>query len=99
MFAPGLSPAWRERTSARGIVPQPDVQTGGKRVSDQEHKSIAESERSPASQAADDVNVGPPGTNPEDEERQEPEGTSGSDKQKAGPDSKPIVPPSRGTTH
>jgi hypothetical protein len=68
-------------------------------VSDEEDKSIAESERSPASEAADNVNMGPPGTNPEDEERPEPEGSSGSQKQKIGPDGKPIVPPSRGTTH
>ena len=68
-------------------------------MSDEEHKSIAESERSPASEAADNVDLGPPGTNPEDEERQEPEGTSGSDERKTGPDGKPIVPPSRGTTH
>ena len=51
------------------------------------------------SEAADTVNIGPPGTNPEDEERPEPEGTSGSQNQKTGPDGKPIVPPSRGTTH
>lgn len=68
-------------------------------MSDKEHKSIADSERSPASEAADDVEFGPPGTHPEDEERQEPEGTSGSDTPKTGPDGKPVVPPSRGTTH
>jgi hypothetical protein len=68
-------------------------------VSDQEHKSIADSERSPASEAADKVDIGPPGINPEDEERPEPHGTSGSEKDKIGPDSTPNVPPSRGTTH
>lgn len=87
----------KEPLHRRRVTTGPD--NGGKRVSDQEHKSIADSERSPSSEAADDVNVGPPGTNPEDEERPEPEGTSGSDKQKTGPDGKPVVPPSRGTTH
>jgi hypothetical protein len=82
-----------------GLEPRLDLLTGGRRVSDHEDKSIAESERSPSSEAADKVDVGPPGTNPEDEERPEPGGTSGSQKEKAGPEGKPIVPPSRGTTH
>jgi hypothetical protein len=63
-------------------------------MTEQESKSIADSERSPASEAADAVETGPPGTEPEDEQRPEPPGTA-----EATNPEKPAVPPSRGTTH
>jgi hypothetical protein len=62
-------------------------------MSEQESRSIADSERSPASEAADTVETGPPGTDPEDEQRPEPPGTA------EGADEKGTVPPSRGTRH
>lgn len=68
-------------------------------MSDQEHESIADKQRSPATEAADDVEIGPSGTNPEDEQRPEPPGTAEGSDAKTGPDGKPVVPPSRGTTH
>jgi hypothetical protein len=67
-------------------------------MSEDESKSIADSQRSPATEKADEVEIGPPGTNPEDERQPEPPGTAeGGDK--TGPDGKPIVPPSRGVSH
>jgi len=68
-------------------------------MSEEESRSIADSQRSPASEAADAVESGPAGTNPEDEQRPEPGGTAEAVEPKTGPDEKPIVPPSRGTTH
>jgi hypothetical protein len=68
-------------------------------MTDEESRNIADSERSPASEAADEVEFGPPGTDPEDEQRVEPPGTAKAADPKTGPDGKPIVPPSRGTTH
>jgi hypothetical protein len=68
-------------------------------MSEQESRSIADSERSPASDAADAVESGPPAVNPQDEERPEPPGTGEAAETKTGPDGKPIVPPSRGTVH
>lgn len=68
-------------------------------MTDEKHESIADSQRSPSTEAADKVGIGPSGTNPEDEERPEPAGTSESEKSKVGADGEPVVPPSRGTTH
>jgi hypothetical protein len=68
-------------------------------MSDEKPRTIADSERSPASEAADQVEIGPPGTNPDDEQRPEPGGTAEAVEPKTGPDGKPIVPPSRGTVH
>jgi hypothetical protein len=68
-------------------------------VTEQESKSIADSERSPASEAADAVETGPPAINPEDEQRPEPPGTADAAHSKTGPDDQPNVPPSRGTRH
>lgn len=68
-------------------------------MSEQEPRSIADSERSPASEAADAVETGPPAVNPEDEERPEPRGTGEAVDTKTDPDGNPIVPPSRGTVH
>jgi hypothetical protein len=67
-------------------------------MSEQEQKSIADQQRSPAAEAAEEVEIGPSATNPEDEQRPEPPGTAEGET-KTGPDGKPIVPPSRGTTH
>jgi hypothetical protein len=68
-------------------------------MSEQESKSIADSERSPASEAADAVETGPAGVDPRDEERAEPPGTAEAVEPKTGPDGSPNVPPSRGTRH
>jgi hypothetical protein len=68
-------------------------------MTEQEQRSIADSERSPASEAADAVETGPSGVDPEDEQRPEPPGTGEGEGSKTGPDGKPVVPPSRGTTH
>jgi hypothetical protein len=68
-------------------------------MSEQERKSIADEQRSPASEAAEEVEIGPSGTNPEDEKRPEPPGTAEGAEPKTGPDGKPVVPPSRGTSH
>ena len=67
-------------------------------MNEQEPKSIADNERSPAAEAADEVDIGPSATNPEDEQRPEPPGTA-EGSAKLGPDGKPVVPPSRGTSH
>jgi hypothetical protein len=68
-------------------------------MSEQEPQSIADKQRSPASEAAEEAEIGPSATNPEDEQRPEPPGTSDGPDAKTGPDGKPIVPPSRGTSH
>lgn len=68
-------------------------------MSDEQRESIADDQRSPASEAAEEVENGPAATNPEDEERPEPPGTAEGSEPKTGPDGKPIVPPSRGTSH
>jgi hypothetical protein len=68
-------------------------------MTEQGQKSIADSERSPASEAADAVESGPSGVDPKDEQRPEPPGTAEGGESKTGPDGKPVVPPSRGTTH
>jgi hypothetical protein len=60
-----------------------------------EERSIADNERSPASEAADEVQFGPQGTNPEDEGRPDPHGTAEAERPKTGPDGEPSVPPSR----
>ena len=63
-------------------------------MSNEEH-SIADDERSPASEAADEVEFGPAATNAEDEERPEPSGTAEATDPKTGPEGGPSVPPSR----
>lgn len=68
-------------------------------MSEQERKSVADKQRSPAAEAADEVDIGPSATNPEDEQRPEPPGTAEGPDEKTGPEGKPVVPPSRGTTH
>jgi hypothetical protein len=68
-------------------------------MSEKEARSIAEDQKSPASEAADEVDSGPSATNPEDERRPEPPGTAEGKDSKAGPGGTPTVPPSRGTTH
>jgi len=45
-------------------------------VSDERDPTIADDERSPASEAADKVPFGPSGTKPEDEREPEPSGTA-----------------------
>jgi len=65
-------------------------------VGEQEPESIADKQRSPASEAADEVETGPPAINPEDEQRPEPPGTAEAAEPKTGPDGKPVVPPSHG---
>ncbi len=66
-------------------------------MTEEQRRSIADDERSPASEAADEVPFGPPGTDPEDEQRQEPEGTSKATEPKTDSEGEPIVPPSRQT--
>lgn len=68
-------------------------------MNEEEANSIAENQKSPASEAADQVETGPPATNPEDEHRPEPPGTAEGEDTKTGPGGTPSVPPSRGTTH
>jgi hypothetical protein len=68
-------------------------------MGEQEPKSIADEQRSPASEAADEVEIGPSATNPEDEQRPARSGAASESDEKIGPDGKPIVPPSRGTLH
>jgi hypothetical protein len=63
----------------------------------EQRRDIADNERSPASEAADEVPFGPSGTNPEDEERPEPKGTSEAVEPKTDSEDQPIVPPSRQT--
>jgi hypothetical protein len=59
-----------------------------------EKRRIADDERSPASEAADEVDIGPPATNERDE-RAEREGSSEAMEPKTDSEGKPIVPPSR----
>lgn len=68
-------------------------------MSDEERNSIADNQRSPATEAADEAASGPPAINPADEQRPEPAGTAEAAEAKLGPDGKPVVPPSRGTVH
>lgn len=68
-------------------------------MNEEEANSIAENQKSPTSEAADQVETGPPATNPEDEHRPEPPGTAEGEDTKTGPGGTPSVPPSRGTTH
>jgi hypothetical protein len=63
-------------------------------MEEQEH-TIADDERSPATEAADEVEFGPAATNAEDEERPEPPGTAEATQPKVGPEGEPSVPPSR----
>ena len=60
-----------------------------------EEHSIADNERSPASEAADEVEFGPTGTNADDEQQPEPPGTAEANEPKVGPEGQPSVPPSR----
>jgi hypothetical protein len=64
-------------------------------MDNEERNSIADNQRSPASEAADEVEFGPAGTNPEDEERTEPPGGTEATEPKTGPEGEPSVPPSR----
>ena len=64
-------------------------------MDDEGQRSIAENQSSPATEAADEVEFGPPGTNPEDEQRTEPSGGSEATEPKTGPEGEPSVPPSR----
>ena len=64
-------------------------------MSEQEPQSIADKQRSPASEAADEAGTGPSATNPEDEQRTEPSGGSEATEPKTGPEGEPSVPPSR----
>ena len=64
-------------------------------MEEQERRSIADDERSPATEAADEVDFGPAGTSEEDEQRQEPPGTAEAVEPKTGPEGEPSVPPSR----
>ena len=64
-----------------------------------EEESIADNERSPATEAADEVEFGPAATNEEDEQRPEPAGTAEATEPKEGPEGEPSMPPSRGTRH
>jgi hypothetical protein len=66
-------------------------------MTDKDRPSIADHQRSPASDAADEVEFGPDGVNEQDEERPEPPGTAEATEPKTGPDGRPVVPPSRGT--
>ncbi len=68
-------------------------------MSDEERKSIADNQRSPAAEAADEVTTGPPATNPEDEQRPEPPGTAEAVEPNFGPDGEPVIPTSRGSVH
>jgi hypothetical protein len=61
----------------------------------EDESSIADNERSPASEAADEVEFGPSGTNPEDEQRPEPSGTAEANEPQTGPEGEPSVPPAR----
>lgn len=63
-------------------------------MTEEEH-TIADDERSPASEAAEEVEFGPAATNAEDEERLEPPGTAEATEPKTGPEGEPSVPPSR----
>jgi hypothetical protein len=65
-------------------------------MTDKDRPSIADHQRSPASDAADEVESGPDGVNEQDEERPEPPGTAEAAEPKTGPDGRPVVPPSRG---
>jgi len=68
-------------------------------MSESESRSIADNERSPATDAADEVEFGPSGTNEEDERRPEPPGTSEAAEPKTDADGNPVVPPSRHGAH
>ena len=65
-------------------------------MSTEERPSIADNERSPASEAADEVPFGPSATNPDDE-RPEPPGTAEAAEPKTDTEGQPSVPPSRQT--
>ncbi|MEZ5123041.1 MAG: hypothetical protein R2736_15935 [Solirubrobacterales bacterium] len=64
-------------------------------MSEHDRPSIADDQRSPASEAADDVEFGPSGVTEADEERPEPTGAAKATAPKTGPDGKPVVAPSR----
>jgi hypothetical protein len=65
-------------------------------VSDEREPTIADNERSPASEAADRVPFGPSGTKPEDEHEAEPKGTAEQPDGAAGQSDDNTVPPARG---
>ena len=64
-------------------------------MTDDERRTIADDERSPAADAADEVPFAPPAVDPESEKRPEPPGTAEAVNPKTGPDDEPVVPPSR----
>lgn len=64
-------------------------------MSDERKPKIADDERSPASEAADQVPFGPSGTKPEDEREAEPEGTADKPPGIKGQEDEPTVPPAR----
>lgn len=63
-------------------------------MSDKRKPSIADDERSPVSEAADQVPFGPSGTKPQDKEKPEPAGTADKPRGAEG-DDEPTVPPAR----
>lgn len=83
------------RAEPGNSLPEPDNDEGA--IMEEQRRSIADDERSPASEAADAVPFGPSGTNAEDEQRQEPQGTSEATEPKTDSEGNPIVPPSRQT--
>lgn len=69
--------------------------TGGTPVSDERKPTIADKERSPVSEAADEVPFGPSGTKPEDERESEPAGTADKPRKAEGQEDEPTIPPAR----
>jgi hypothetical protein len=68
-------------------------------MGNEERRTIAENERSPATEAADQVEFGPDATNEEDEQRPEPSGGAEATGPKVGPEGEPVVSPARGVKH
>lgn len=64
-------------------------------MNDEHRPTIAENEKSPASEAADNVPFGPDGTKPEDERKPEPKGTADGTEPPGDEEGKPVVPPAR----
>ena len=59
-------------------------------MTDRDKPSIADNERSPVSEAADEIETGPAGVDEADEKRPEPPGTAEAPAPKVGPDGKPV---------
>lgn len=64
-------------------------------MSEERKPSIADDERSPVSEAADQVPFGPSGTKPQDEREPEPEGAADKPRASEGREDEPTVPPAR----